>query len=67
MIFSQREGWETQLSPTFECFEIGSTLFVCADTMHTTSFPVTPTGNVPQPLVVGPIFEILGADKTIST
>ena len=40
---------------------------MCADTMNSTSLPVTPVGNIPQSLVIVSVLEILSADETIST
>ena len=54
------------LSRTFECFEIRSTLLVCAETVDSTSLPVTPVGNIFQSLVIVSVLEILSADETIS-
>lgn len=66
MMISWRVGLKQRLRRTFERFEIGSTLLVCADTVNSTSSPVTPAGNVPQSPVIVPVLEVLGADEAIS-
>ena len=39
---------------------------MCANTVDSTSLPVTPAGNIPQSLVIVSVLEILSADETIS-